>query len=181
MRRTVVIYLAIFSFVSLAVFLAGAGLQQPAGETRYVFPTTNLKRYSFPTHTNDLVLDRADAETAEVIIVVLKPGESPPLHKHDDTEQIFYVMEGRGTLTIGKEGNTFPVRTGDVVRIPPSTWHRIRAEGPQTMRYLGVDSFVGGRPKAEPTWDSHVRVMCKENGWDFDEVTGRKPRSPKKR
>ncbi len=38
------------------------------------------------------------------------------------------------------------------------------------MRYVGVDCFVGGRPAAEPTWDSHIRVMCKQNDWDFDKV-----------
>lgn len=42
------------------------------------------------------------------------------------------------------------MKTGDVVRIPPSTWHKIRAEGGKLMRYVGVDCFVGGRPKAEP-------------------------------
>jgi len=88
------------------------------------------------------------------------------------------VTEGQGTLTIAKEGGkdtkTFKVNAGDVVRIPPSTWHKIRSEGGQTMRYVGVDCFVGGRPKAEPTWDSHVRVMCKMNGWDFDKVTGKR-------
>lgn len=83
---------------------AGAALSRMAADpqAQYVFPTTNLKRYAFPTHTNDLVLDRAFAQTSEVIMVILKPGKAPPLHKHDDTEQIFYVVEGQGTLTIGK-------------------------------------------------------------------------------
>jgi len=168
--------------IPLAALAAGFGLAHfaPASSDpgQFVFKTTNLKRYAFPTHTNDLVVDRAASQTSEVIIVVLKPGEAPPLHKHDDTEQVFFVTEGQGTLTIAKEGGkdtkTFKVNAGDVVRIPPSTWHKIRSEGGQTMRYVGVDCFVGGRPKAEPTWDSHVRVMCKMNGWDFDKVTGKR-------
>jgi quercetin dioxygenase-like cupin family protein len=164
--------------VPLVALMAGFALARLApvapGGTQYVFPAKNLKRYAFPTHTNDLVIDRALSEISEVIIVVLKPGEAPPLHKHDDTEQVFYVIEGHGTLTIGQDGQTFKVGTGDTVRIPPSTWHKIVAEGGQTMRYVGVDCFVGGRPKAEPTWDSHVRVMCRQNGWDFDKVTGKR-------
>jgi quercetin dioxygenase-like cupin family protein len=157
-------------------FFAGILMSQGVKSTQYVFGTKNLKRYSFPTHTNDLVIDRAFSTTSEVIVVILKPGEAPPFHKHDDTEQVFYVIEGQGTLTVGKEGNTFPVKTGDVVRIPPSTFHKIVAEGGQTMRYLGIDCFVGGRPKAEPTWDDHIRVLCTQNGWDFDKVIGKKPR-----
>ena len=143
----------------------------PDKSEQFVFSLTDLKRYAFPTHTNELVVDRAWSQTSEVILVILKPGESPPLHKHDDTEQVFCILEGQGTLTVGEEGRTYPVKAGEIVRIPPSTWHRIVAEGGQTMRYIGVDCFVGGRPAEEPNWEDHVQVMCRHNGWDFAKVT----------
>ena len=138
--------------------------------TNYVFSTQNTIRYRFPTHVNDLVLDRADAETSEVFIVVLEPGEAPPLHVHHDTEQIFYVLEGRGLLQIGESVERHAVKPGDVVRIPPHTYHRIFCEGDKPLRYFSVDCFVGGRPTDEPTWDDHVRGNCKLFGWDFDQV-----------
>lgn len=138
---------------------------------QYVFPTSKIRHYRFPTHVNDLVMDRSEATTSEVFTVVLEPGEAPPLHKHDDTEQVFYVMDGDGVLTIGEQKERVPVRPGDVVRIPPSTMHSIRCDGETALRYLSIDCFVGGRPKDEPTWDSHVRVMCKQNGWNYDDVT----------
>ena len=53
----------------------------------YVFSTKQTKRYQFPTHINDLVMDRSEATSSEVFIVELGPGEAPPLHQHDDTEQ----------------------------------------------------------------------------------------------
>jgi quercetin dioxygenase-like cupin family protein len=137
---------------------------------RFVFPTSNVKRYRFPTHINDLVLDRADAQAAEVFIVVLAPGEAPPLHQHDDTEQIFYILAGRGLLTVGTEGETHNVAPGDVVRVPARTPHSIRAQGEAGLRYLAVDCFLQGRPQDEPTWDSHARVMCRNQGWNYDEV-----------
>jgi mannose-6-phosphate isomerase-like protein (cupin superfamily) len=137
---------------------------------QFVFPTSKLKRYRFPTHVNDLVVDRADAETSEVFVVVLEPGEAPPLHQHDDTEQIFYVLSGQGVLRIGARQKRFPVRVGDVVRIPPRTLHSIRCLGKKSLRYLAIDCFVGGRPKAEPTWDSHAHIICENNGWNYDEV-----------
>lgn len=138
---------------------------------KYVFSTRETVRYRFPTHVNELVVDRADAEAAEVFIVVLEPGEAPPLHVHHDTEQIFYVLEGTGTLFIGEAQNQqFPVQPGDVVRVPPHTLHRIYCPGPAQLRYLSVDCFPGGRPTDEPTWDSHVRGNCIANGWDYDKV-----------
>jgi mannose-6-phosphate isomerase-like protein (cupin superfamily) len=118
-------------------------------------------------------MDRAQAETSEVFVVVLEPGEAPPLHVHHDTEQIFYVIEGTGVLSIGDD-KTFPVQPGDVVRIPRSTYHRIQCNSAQPLRYLSVDCFVGGKPKEEPTWESHVRVICKQNAWDFEQVRRKK-------
>ncbi len=142
--------------------------------TRYVFSTTDTIRYRFPTHVNDLVMDRSEAETSEVFIVVLEPGEAPPLHIHHDMEQIFYVLEGTGALQIGETPQHYRVKPGDLVRIPAHTYHRITCTGSQPLRYLSVDAFVDGKPNAEPTWDSHVRILCKEFGWDFGQVrTGR--------
>ncbi|HEY4722760.1 MAG TPA: cupin domain-containing protein [Anaerolineae bacterium] len=138
--------------------------------TRYVFSTTDTIRYRYPTHVNDLVIDRADAATTEVFVVVLEPGEAPPLHQHEDTEQIFYVIEGAGTLTIGDPAQHFAVRPGDVVRVPPHTLHAIKCDGATTLRYLSVDAFVGEKPQSEPTWDSHVKTLCDQFGWDFNQV-----------
>lgn len=139
--------------------------------TRYVFSTTDTVRYRFPTHVNDLIMDRSEAETSEVFFVVLAPGEGPPLHIHPDYEQIFYVLEGTGVLEIGQTPTPNPVRPGDLVRIPPNTPHRMVCTGPSSMRYLSVDAFLEDRAsRPEPTWDSHVRAMCKAYGWDFDQI-----------
>ena len=139
---------------------------------KYVFSTANPKRYRFPTHVNDLVMDRSEATASEVFIVELAPGEAPPLHQHDDTEQVFYVLSGRGRLEIGADRAAHPVRSGDVVRIPPATLHAIQCLGDEVLRYLAVDCFPAGRPEAEPTWDDHVRTVCAEQGWDYDEIVG---------
>jgi len=140
---------------------------------QFVFPTSQTKRYRFPTHVNDLVVDRAEAKTSEVFVVVLEPGEAPPLHKHDDTEQVFYILAGKGLLQTGAGRKRHPVRPGDVVRIPPTVLHSIQCRGKKPLRYLAVDCFVGRRPKAEPTWDAHVKVLCRQQGWNYNDVVGR--------
>ena len=140
-------------------------------DRKYVFDSNLTKQYRFPTHTNELVIDRAESAASEVFIVVLEPGEAPPMHKHDDTEQVFYVLQGFGRLEVGKPAETLEVKPGHVCRIPPGTWHRIHCDSPTPLKYVAVDCFPGGRPTHEPTWESHVRVVCKEQGWDFDAIT----------
>lgn len=137
--------------------------------SQYVFGTQKLKRYRFPTHINDLVIDRAQSSNSEVFMVVIEPNHAPPFHKHDDTEQIFYVLDGRGVLTIGDQKEHYAVGPGDVVRIPVATYHSIQADGNNTLRYLCVDCF-GDKPRTEPTWDDHVKAQCAANGWDYAQV-----------
>ena len=137
---------------------------------RYVFGTQTTKRYRFPTHVNDLVVDRSETHNSEVFVVVLTPGEAPPPHRHDDAEQVFYVLTGHGRLRAGDENHEQDVGPGDVVVIPPSTLHSIEALGTRDLRYLAIDCFTAGPSTDEPTWDAHVRAMCKRQGWDYDAV-----------
>jgi quercetin dioxygenase-like cupin family protein len=138
---------------------------------RYVFSTTDTTVYRFPTHVNELVIDRSESAVTEVFIVVLEPGEAPPLHKHPDTEQVFYMLQGEGELRVGDGGaDCHRVKPGDVVRIPPDIWHRIVNDGKIDIRYVSIDAFPGARPSDEPTWDDHVRAICAGNGWDFASV-----------
>jgi mannose-6-phosphate isomerase-like protein (cupin superfamily) len=141
---------------------------------QFVFGTEKLKRYQFPTHMNDLVVDRAKSSFSEVFLVVIEPNHAPPFHKHDENEQIFYVISGTGTLTIGEKKDQFPVKPGDVVRIPVSTYHSIKSNALETLRYLCVDCF-SEKLKAEPTWDDHVRAMCVMNNWDYSKVVSEDP------
>lgn len=147
---------------------------------QYVYQTLKLKRYSFPTHTNDLVIDRSESTVSEVFIVLLEPGQAPPVHEHPDAEQLFYIIEGEGTLIIGKQRNRYSVNAGDVIRIPPSTPHSVVSRPDKPLKYLAIDCFVNGKPVDEPTWDEHVKALCKRQGWDYDAVVS-VPRHRKKK
>jgi mannose-6-phosphate isomerase-like protein (cupin superfamily)/DNA-binding transcriptional regulator YiaG len=61
-------------------------------------------------------------------------GKRTLLHRHLHTEELYHVVGGRGRMILGKD--TFPVRTGDTVCIPPGTPHRIEATGPTPLRIL---------------------------------------------
>lgn len=147
---------------------------------KFVFSTRETIGYRFPTHSARLVMDRSEAEASEAFLVVLAPGEAPPLHVHADTEQVFYVLKGAGELQVdASSGPRFPVQAGDLVRIPPRTHHRVMCRSAEPLVYLTVDCFLGGRPTDEPTWEDHLRNVCVENKWEFANVredkSGRAP------
>jgi mannose-6-phosphate isomerase-like protein (cupin superfamily) len=138
----------------------------------YVFDTNDCKRYTFPTHINDIVIDRADATTSEVFMVIVEPGKATHLHRHGDVEQIFYIVEGTGMLTIGPGKKEYVVKPTQVVKIPPSTLHTVRAKGRKALRYICIDCFTKARRSDEPTWEEHVRGICREQGYKFADVSG---------
>jgi mannose-6-phosphate isomerase-like protein (cupin superfamily) len=140
--------------------------------TRYVFHARDTIRYRFPTHTNDLIMDRRDGAASEAFFVILEPGEAPPFHVHPDAEQVFFVLEGEAEMTVRAAGGpeTVALAPGDFVRTPPGLTHAVRNTGSARFVYLSVDCFTAGPSAEEPTWDAHVRAMCQLNDWDFDAV-----------
>ncbi|NMB92937.1 MAG: cupin domain-containing protein [Flexilinea flocculi] len=142
---------------------------------KYVFETEGkIIRYRYPTHINDLTIPREETASSEVFMVLLDEKEAPPFHKHDDAEQIFYMIQGVGKLEIKEDGSSesefFEIIPGQVIRIPPHTWHRVTALNKEGVRYLCVDCFPNGFNPEEPTWDSHVKNLCDQLGWDFNTI-----------
>jgi uncharacterized cupin superfamily protein len=81
--------------------------------------------------------------------VTVWPGyESAPLHCHSHEEEIFVILEGEGTLVLGRDVATqteTPVRPGHVIARPAGTAvaHMFRA-GEDTLRYLAYGTREPG-------------------------------------
>ena len=132
---------------------------------------TNLpSRHRFATHTGEPVMDHADAVTSEVFITMPEPGEAPPLHQHDITEHFFEIIQKRGRLEISSPLRSFPAMPGNPVRIPRCTPNRMQRERKVPLKWVAGSCFPIGRPTVEPTWNSHVQVACRNQGWDIQKM-----------
>lgn len=65
---------------------------------------------------------------------MVPPGMATALHLHRASEELYSILEGEGTMTLGAE--TFPVAAGDTVCIPPGTLHRVENTGAGALRIL---------------------------------------------
>ena len=54
------------------------------------------------------------------------PGKEVPWHKHDDTEQVMFILEGEVEMTI--EDETATLRPGDVVVVNRGLHHALHSE-----------------------------------------------------
>jgi mannose-6-phosphate isomerase-like protein (cupin superfamily) len=64
----------------------------------------------------------------------VQPGMRTALHRHGATEEIYYVTQGQGRMTLGR--GAFDVKPGDAVCIPPGTPHCIENTSDEPLRIL---------------------------------------------
>ena len=64
----------------------------------------------------------------------IPPGTTTRLHKHLASEELYFISEGQGEMTLGDE--VFTVHKGDTVCIAPGTAHCIKNTGSGTLRIL---------------------------------------------
>jgi len=62
----------------------------------------------------------------------LATGQATQRHYHRASEEIYFVLDGRGTMEL--DGDEHGVGPGEAVLIPPGTWHQITALEP--LRFL---------------------------------------------
>jgi mannose-6-phosphate isomerase-like protein (cupin superfamily) len=64
----------------------------------------------------------------------LPPGAATTPHHHPRTEEIYYILEGRGRMEIADESRE--VGPGDAIAIPPGARHQITNHGSIVLRFL---------------------------------------------
>jgi mannose-6-phosphate isomerase-like protein (cupin superfamily) len=79
-------------------------------------------------HRNSLIRNQSLAEAR------LPAGGVTAAHYHPRTEEIYYILSGRGRMEI--DGCARDVGPGDAIAIPPGAHHQIRNIGPDTLRFL---------------------------------------------
>ncbi len=97
-------------------------------------------------------------------IDTVPPGKrSCPYHFHHAQEEMFVVLEGSGTLRVA--GEMLPLRTGDVVFIPPGPEypHQIINTSDQPLKYLSVSTRESPEICEYPDSEKYL-AMASTNG-----------------
>ncbi|MCL5961807.1 MAG: cupin domain-containing protein [Chloroflexi bacterium] len=106
----------------------------------------DFKRFSSEKFLRNVV-----RETGRSLMCLLcfEPGQTFPLHKHPDSDEYLYVMEGSGEVVVDSE--TVQVQAGAVLLRPAGAWHNIKNNGNDRLVIL---SFQAPMPRIE------ARVMA---------------------
>jgi quercetin dioxygenase-like cupin family protein len=103
----------------------------------------------------------------------MEPGTSMRIHKHLNHDELIFIHQGQGTLTLGDQ--TIEVKTGTVAFIPRGTWHGMDNTGREKLHMVFQYSPAGfeeffiengtpvGMPAKERTEDE-LRDTAKKYG-----------------
>ena len=75
-----------------------------------------------------------------VSLAKLQPGLSYETHSHNDHEEIYYIINGNGIITIEDEVSKF--KDGDVIYIGPDKGHSIKNDGDEMVEFLAFGGIT---------------------------------------
>jgi mannose-6-phosphate isomerase-like protein (cupin superfamily) len=70
--------------------------------------------------------------------VEVPPGASEKLHSHEEAEQVYVAVAGKGTMSAA--GDTEELTAGDLALIPPATDHELANSGEVPFALVSVQS-----------------------------------------
>ena len=84
------------------------------------------------------LIDRTTSEITQCSLAeeLLPPGRAVTPHHHRELEEIYYILSGRGRMTVGKQSNT--VEAGDAIYVPRGHRHTLENTGDEPIRLLVV-------------------------------------------
>ena len=72
-----------------------------------------------------IVKDNKELKTLTLSSIRLYPHKNTSGHSHEGQEEVYFFVEGSGTMTVGSED--FEVHVGDTVTVPDGAYHQVIA------------------------------------------------------
>ncbi|MDH3453111.1 MAG: cupin domain-containing protein [Gammaproteobacteria bacterium] len=93
------------------------------------------------------IASRIGARQLGCRLTLVPPGKKAwPYHAHLVNDEMFFVLEGNGTLKLADK--TYPLRARDIAccAADPEAAHEIRNDSSEDLKYLAISSML------EPKW-----------------------------
>lgn len=98
----------------------------------------NQARVIHTTHNSELrpLIDRTTSRITQCSLAeeTLPPGAAVTPHYHLELEEIYYLIEGQGLMTVGDEERE--VQAGDAIYVPCGARHTLKNTGTEPLRLL---------------------------------------------
>ncbi len=98
---------------------------------------------SYITKDSSLILELINPvlsgnKNLSLAIATVEPFKETKLHIHKNSEEVYFIIQGKGLMTLGNK--TFTVKEEDAILIPPKTPHKIKNNEEKELKILCVCS-----------------------------------------
>lgn len=84
--------------------------------------------------------ERSPSKNLKMGYTIVYPTGRTTGHAHDDMEEVYFVLSGKGKMVIGKD--EFAIQTGDAFYVPFGEFHVTYNTGIQPLKILWVTGGV---------------------------------------
>ncbi|PIZ00768.1 cupin [bacterium (Candidatus Gribaldobacteria) CG_4_10_14_0_8_um_filter_33_9] len=91
------------------------------------------------------VYDLSELEDIEISLTELQPHKSTIGHSHNDVDEVYIFIDGKGTMEKGKE--TIKVKANDIVPIKAGELHRVFNQKASNLNFWSIFEKYKGRGK----------------------------------
>ena len=85
-------------------------------------------------------------------------------------EQIFYILDGTGNITVGK--NSYRVQAGDLIYVPRGAMHRTVVDAGREIAYLLFNAFSDLEKEGHASFADHIAKVKQTRRQQADEAAG---------
>ena len=78
--------------------------------------------------------DKHGNQNQSLALAIISPGNATKLHKHQQSEEIYFVQSGTGMMTLVDE--KFKITVGDTICISPGSNHCVENTGMDDLKIL---------------------------------------------
>jgi quercetin dioxygenase-like cupin family protein len=147
-----------------------------------VVPAGEGDHHFFLNHLATVKVAAGDSKSGLALVEFVAPrGFGPPLHAHNEEDELMYVLDGEIRIDLGDDDSTV-VSGGAVVTLPhgvPHVWQVLSAEArfltinagrregtsfDQFVAALGTPTEPGALPEPIQIDPGHVALVCAEHG-----------------
>ena len=80
----------------------------------------------------------SDEPDHKVKRIVVKPGTRLSYQRHQKRREHWYVVKGEALVTL--DGREIPLKAGESLEIPRTSWHRVANTGREDMAFIEVQT-----------------------------------------
>lgn len=95
--------------------------------------------FDFGSNDTILLLDRTETAKSECVVVQWPPASRGAMVAHQEKEQVFFILSGKGRMRIGEE--TEDVLPGNLLYVPRNLAHTTETEE-EKLTYLCINALV---------------------------------------